>query len=682
MIDWDYILYNIIYRMFYWAEIALCQVIKWMQDLFGVFAGTETVLYDKQVTTLFDVFLSNTAITGIFRGMTAIGIVLAFTFAIVSVARKGFDLDDKIKMSHGQILRNLLKSILLILSLNLVMIVAVRSTNVLLDQVTYVFDNAPSLAHKNNSINFTNEQYAAMSRIFNTVGNYSINPSYKNRYNINACYNEIRPDLGYLADTGVFDFYYKTLDKNGNEINTWQSVVQELAGAADYTHEVPADIYDEGIANAIEHCMTVLRTDNNFRALEHYDRKEIYSSKEVGLDNVIFLVGTMGVGSDAAARNEAYNKNPSLYDNVRAPYYLGEKSIYDIDEVNRDFDISFMKTNYIVITLVSLTIIINMCIILVSCVVRIFNLLFLYVIGPPIFATMSFDDGGKFKQWITAFVIQSLSIFATVISMRLFLIFTPIILSPKLQLTDSTYIDMIGKLVFICAGIIAVQKANGLLTGILADQAGHQAILSGDVSNAVKSKVYGATGFVKGAGMSLVGGVAGFLGKGFSGSGGSGSGRSGGSDGAEGSESNLPDKQNLDAPAPQPDNEPADNADQPQPLPQQQNINNNLNNNNDNNNLNNLNNLNNVNNNADLPHGRHGAEDNIQVDNGDARLQLPPNAVNPQNNNNNNNNNNAPNANPNRPRARSFAGPNNPPHLNLDEPQNAPPPDRFRPPQG
>ena len=163
--------------MFYWAEIALCQIIKWMQDLFGVFAGTETVLYDKQVTTLFDVFLSNTAITGIFRGMTAIGIVLAFTFAIVSVARKGFDLDDKIKMSHGQILRNLLKSILLILSLNLVMIVAVRSTNVLLDQVTYVFDNAPSLAHKNNSINFTNEQYAAMSRIFNTVGNYSINPS-------------------------------------------------------------------------------------------------------------------------------------------------------------------------------------------------------------------------------------------------------------------------------------------------------------------------------------------------------------------------------------------------------------------------------------------------------------------------------------------------------------------------
>ena len=116
----------------------------------------------------------------------------------------------------------------------------------------------------------------------------------------------------------------------------------------------------------------------------------------------------MGVGSDAAARNEAYNKNPSLYDNVRAPYYLGEKSIYDIDEVNRDFDISFMKTNYTVITLVSLTIIINMCIILVSCVVRIFNLLFLYVIGPPIFATMSFDDGGKFKQWITAFVIQSL----------------------------------------------------------------------------------------------------------------------------------------------------------------------------------------------------------------------------------------------------------------------------------
>ncbi|MBQ8107425.1 MAG: hypothetical protein IJ129_01615, partial [Ruminococcus sp.] len=66
----------------------------------------------------------------------------------------------------------------------------------------------------------------------------------------------------------------------------------------------------------------------------------------------------------------------------------------------------------------------------------------------------------------------------------------------------------------------------------------------------------------------------------------------------------------------------------------------------------------------------------IQVDDDDNGHQLPPNAVNPQNNNND-----APNANANRPRARSFAGPNNPPHLNLDEPQNAPPPDRFQPPQ-
>ncbi|GEM_PF-6394210 len=543
LINWDWILYNLIYRVFYILEIAICQIVEWEQQLFNVFSGISTVKYGNDEMTLIDVFFRNKAVAGVFLGMSAIGIVLAFVFAIISVTRKALDLDDKVKMSHGQILRNLLKSILFIVGLNLFMTITVTATNVILDQVVYVFDNAEALGESSDDhIDFTNEQFAAMSRIFNTVGNYSINQSSKNRYNLNVCYNEIRGDLQYLANTGVLDYYYETKE-NGKVVTTWQSMIMELASAADYTTDVPVDVYDEGIANALNHCMTVLKTDRNFKALQSYDRIQVFKDSELNLDKTLFLIGTMGIPGSGAAKNEAYNKSPSIYDNIRLPYLLGDKNIYDLDTVNQDFDIALFKTNYTVMYLAGIFIMINMAIILVTCVVRIFNLIFLYVIGPPFFGTISLDEGGKARQWLTAFLIQSFTVFATVISMRLFLIFVPIVLDPKLQLASNTYLDIIGKLVFISAGVLAINKANGLLTGILADQAGHQAVLSGDVSSDVSRVVNAGENLVMGALGALGGGIGKAMGSSFI-KGGSGSGEGGGSGGEQQGEGvkDLPDK--------------------------------------------------------------------------------------------------------------------------------------------
>jgi hypothetical protein len=132
-----------------------------------------------------------------------------------------------------------------------------------------------------------------------------------------------------------------------------------------------------------------------------------------------------------------------------------------------------------------------MAIIIVNCIVRIFNLLFLYVIAPPIIAVSPLDDGGKFKQWLTAFIIQAFSVFATVISMRIFLIFIPIVMNPNLQLVENPVINTIGKLVMIWAGTVAIEKANGLLTGILADNAGWQSIMAGSTAQDVKGSTVG-----------------------------------------------------------------------------------------------------------------------------------------------------------------------------------------------
>lgn len=498
--DWikeglNYFLYNFVYILLYDLEIAICKALDWLQELMDIFTGTAMVSYKYGVDTdksyLINIFFRNGAVSGVYWGMAAIGVVMAFFFAIISVVRKTFDIDDKVKMSLGQILNNLLKSILLIISLNVGMSVIITGTNLLMERVVFVFDHANDIANGNDHIEYTDEQYAAMARIFNTIGNYSLNPSYKNRYNINACYNEIRGDLSYLDRQGVFDFYYETIDENNNVIVTWQSLLQEVANAADFNREVAIDVYNEGIANALYHVMEEMRNNPSIAVLKSYDRIENYSSDSVSMGTTMFVIGTMGNGLDAAAKNSKYNEHPSLTDAVRAPYYRGIKSVYKIKEVNQDFDIAFSKTNYLIVYLAGGVIAAKMALIIVTCVARIFNLIFLYVIAPPVFAVMPLDDGGKVKQWLTAFLVQAFSVFATVISMRLYLLFLPIILDPDLILSENIIIDMVGRVVMIFAGIEAISKANGILTGILADNAGWQSISSGDMSGYLRGSFVG-----------------------------------------------------------------------------------------------------------------------------------------------------------------------------------------------
>ena len=504
-------LFEFIYEIFWRLEVLLCLVVKWMQQLFNAFTGVSTVSYHGSDEYLTNVFFSNPVANGIYLGMAAIGIAFIFIFAIISVIKKLFDLDDKVKMSYGQIFRSMFKALLVIVSMNLIMTVSLAFTNQLMRTIDKIFTNGSKYAEGAQHIDYTDEQFAAMGRILNTIGNYSLNPSYKSRYNLNSCYNEIRGDLKYLADTKVFNYYYPNTDADGNPDNTWQYAIQQIVQAGDYSSEVPIDQYEEneGIINAITECMEMMKTDPSFHALESYDRANEQTVDTVPLDTTLFLIGTMGNGSTAAARQVMYNEHPDLMDNARRPYYIGQKSIYDLDDVNEDFDISLSTTNYVIVFVGCYVIITNMALILVDCVVRIFNLLFMYLIAPPIVATMPLDDGTKFKQWTTAFIVQLFSVFATVISMRVFLVFIPIIMSSDLTLADNALLNMVGKLVMLWAGCKAVEKANGILTGILTDNAGAQSLMAGDMRQELKDSGVGQAGryleakAVKGAGKVL-----------------------------------------------------------------------------------------------------------------------------------------------------------------------------------
>ena len=195
--------------------------------MFKVFSGQSAVKYDGEPTHLLDVFFNNHSINNIYWGFALLGIVLAFAAAMIAVARKMFDGRDKDQRSLGNILGSLAKSLLLIVSMNVIMAVLLTFTSLLMTQITYIFDYADALDQKE-SITFTDEQYAAMGRVLNTIANYSLSESSTSTYNVNTCFNEIRPDLYYLQRQGVFDFYYETV-RDGKKIDTWQSVLQDIA---------------------------------------------------------------------------------------------------------------------------------------------------------------------------------------------------------------------------------------------------------------------------------------------------------------------------------------------------------------------------------------------------------------------------------------------------------------------
>ena len=495
------ILYATIYKLLYYLAVGCCWIINLLYSMFEVMAGLSKVSYNGDYDYLINVFFSNTTVSKIYWGMALIGLAVGFAFAIAAVIKKLFDSYEKEKRSYGQILTSLFKTILTIICMSLIITMVLNATTLLMQQITYIFVNADSLDDEE-IITYSDEEYAAMTRVYNTIGNFSLNPSYNNRYNLNKCFNEIRFDLQYLKSQGVFDFHYVTTDVEGNTIDTWQSTLQKIANSASLEHDLSLDVYHESTSKAILSAMDLLKVNGSFKPLEDYQRKYMASRNNLSLDRLLFLMASM-----RAAKNEDYNRSPSLTDPLRGAYYYGEKSIYDLDTVNEDFDIGIAAFDYVILFLTCYKMLETIATIILNCVGRIFNMLLLYLISPIIVAISPMDDGAKFKQWTTAFIVQSFSVFGTVISMRVLLMFIPIIVDPKLVLFENPVGNLLTKLVIILGAFEVSEKATNLITGILADNAGWQSITAGDMSGTAKRAVAKGEAMAKSAVATGVGGA-------------------------------------------------------------------------------------------------------------------------------------------------------------------------------
>lgn len=489
--------------LFDWVFVLLCRLMQgllklvdFIESFFDIFAGTSKVMYKDSSDFLINIFFGHDAVTNAFWAMALIAIVMAFGFCIANMARKAADVTDSVKQSVGQIFSNFIRCLVIILLLNAISVAAVNITNVLLDRINFALENAAILNRDDEEKNFSDAEYAAMARVLATVANYSVNPSADSRYNVNSCFNAIRNDLLALHVNGFFDYDYG-MDENGH--HTWQSALALLATSSDLTTDLKLDTYYSDVTYAIQ---TVSREISTYKDFAPVRTAQMDADSVIETDVLIFLIAGM-----EAAQNGMYN-NGSYDDALRRGYVTGEKDYMNLTQVRRDFDI--WEMDYLVAYVSSIVFIIIMAICIFTFIVRMFNLMLLYLVAPLFASSMPIDDGGKWQSWTQAFVIQLFSGFGSVIAMRLYLIIIPLALSSDLIYFPGdgvgfAVLNRMAQLLMVLGGAWAVLQASAVITGILAGNPGMAAIQQeGRIGGMV---THGAMSAVRSTGR-IAGGIA------------------------------------------------------------------------------------------------------------------------------------------------------------------------------
>lgn len=141
----ELVLDSFVGRLLYYAETGLCKIVGMLDQMFQIFAGITKVSYNGEKDYLVNVFFNNRSISNVYWGMALIGIAMVFGFSIAAVTRKMFDIGGKQQQSMGQIITSLVRTIFLILGMSAIMVIVLNSTNVLMQQINYVFSDPENL---------------------------------------------------------------------------------------------------------------------------------------------------------------------------------------------------------------------------------------------------------------------------------------------------------------------------------------------------------------------------------------------------------------------------------------------------------------------------------------------------------------------------------------------------------
>ncbi|MCL2637774.1 MAG: hypothetical protein FWD48_05320 [Oscillospiraceae bacterium] len=154
---------------------------------------------------------------------------------------------------------------------------------------------------------------------------------------------------------------------------------------------------------------------------------------------------------------------------TRQALLTGRLNWMSLNTATHDVDPFFM--NYLPTMITAWFSVVIMTMILLLFIQRIYDMLLLYLAAPFFVSAIPLDEGQKFKSWREMFIAKTIEGFSSIITLKLFLIFMPLLWNGTLAFHYNDVYDLLIKCLFMIGGLYATYKSHTLITGLFNKQA-------------------------------------------------------------------------------------------------------------------------------------------------------------------------------------------------------------------
>jgi hypothetical protein len=134
-------------------------------------------------------------------------------------------------------------------------------------------------------------------------------------------------------------------------------------------------------------------------------------------------------------------------------------------------DIDPFGMNYIPALIAAWFSVIIMTMILMLFIRRMYEVVLLYLAAPFFVSAIPLDEGNKFKSWREMFIAKVIQGFSSIITLKLYLIFVPLLWNGSISFHSDDLFDGMLKLIFMVGALYAAYKSHTMITGIFSRQA-------------------------------------------------------------------------------------------------------------------------------------------------------------------------------------------------------------------
>ncbi len=449
--------------LLYSFSIALFSVMDFLASFFRRIVGLDggVSMGGKQVTG--DIVLSliqSREVMNVFIALLVVAVFLLFVSTIVAIIKSEYNF-DKGGNAKGPIFGRAIKALFYFLSVPTVCIFGVWMANQLLS----VLDEATGGGGQNSHL--SSLVFAACCNNANRIGNDG------------EFWSAYRQSDSVSGAGGGRAFFIDSVSLSGNDIPNDADARQTIAN---------------GVNDAF-------KKETPF--------KQVYGSGNNTYDNIFEWSpsGRMGKPEGVTGSQEGFKWHYGLSLNNIYDGSNGTFSVYDINLVWFYYNIfSYDHLISLLACFLILKALFDLC---MGVTKRIYEMIVLFCVSPPIVALMPLDEGAAYKNWTKAFVGKTLAAYGGVLAINFFYMLVPVL--QTINVFDNVsfgIINMTGvfnyfaQLIMIIAGAVSLSSISGMISGLIGAE---DAVKSGsEISGAVAGTVARMGGMAVGLGKAAI----------------------------------------------------------------------------------------------------------------------------------------------------------------------------------